>query len=226
MKTSSIFALSVGLVLLFNPAGIIAEEPKFPLQQLSSNILPDVEAQNYLGYELTPLSQQGNNAINGTPFINKSSYRLRVTGLVDEDLNLSYEELLKLPAYSEIVYMPCVDGWGFTAKWTGFRVSDLLDMAKPKSEASYVVFRSADDYYTGLPLEVIKDGQLLMAYGINDVTLPPERGFPFQLVAKDRYGYKWAKWITSLEVTDKEVSGFWESMGYSESAIVGGPTFD
>jgi DMSO/TMAO reductase YedYZ molybdopterin-dependent catalytic subunit len=226
MKALSIFALSVGLVLLFNLTGIIAEEAKFPPQQLSSNILPEVEAQNYLGYELTPLSQQGNNAIQGTQFINGSSYRLNVTGLVDENLNLSYEELLSLPAYSEIVYMPCVEGWGFTAKWTGFRISDLLDMAKLKPGASYVVFRSADGYSTGLPLNYIENQQILMAYGINDVTLPPERGFPFQLVAKDRYGYKCAKWITSLEVTNKEVRGFWESMGYSEKAIVGEPTFD
>jgi DMSO/TMAO reductase YedYZ molybdopterin-dependent catalytic subunit len=226
MKVRSV-VLFLALILLSNLANTIAEEDtNFPPQQSSTNVLPELETNEYLGYELTPLSQQGNNAIQGTQFINRSTYRLKVTGLVERDLNLSYEELLKLPAYSEVVYMPCVEGWGFTAKWTGFRVSDLLDMAELKSEASYVVFRSADGYYTGLPLDVIQDGQLLMAYGINDVTLPPERGFPFQLVAKDRYGYKWAKWITSLEVTNKEVRGFWESMGYSESAIVGGPPFD
>jgi DMSO/TMAO reductase YedYZ molybdopterin-dependent catalytic subunit len=94
-------------------------------------------------------------------------------------------------------------------------------MANPKSGASYVVFRSADGYSTGLPLNYIEDAQILMAYGINDITLPPERGFPFQLVAKDRYGYKWAKWITSLEVTDEEVRGYWESRGYSEKAVAG-----
>jgi len=110
---------------------------------------------------------------------------------VDESLNLSNEELLNLPAYSEVAYMPCVEGWGFTAKWTGFRVPDLLGMAKQKSSANYVVFRSADGYSAGLPLDYVEDGQLMMAYGINDVTLPPDRGFPFQLVAKDRLGYKW-----------------------------------
>jgi DMSO/TMAO reductase YedYZ molybdopterin-dependent catalytic subunit len=223
MKAILALTLLAGLVLLSNT---MAEETNFPPQQPSSSILPEVETYEYLGYELTPLIQQGNNAIQGTQFINKSFYRLKVTGLVDRDLNLSYDELLKLPAYSEVVYMPCVEGWGFTAKWTGFRVSDLLDMAKLKSNASYVVFRSADGYSTGLPLDYIEEGQLLMAYGINDITLPPERGFPFQLVAKDRYGYKWAKWITSLEVTDKEVMGYWESRGLSESAIAKGPTFN
>lgn len=226
MKTILKLALLTILAPLLNLGNTMAADTNFPTQSLSSNLLPEVEAQEYLGYQLTPLSQQGNNAIQGTQFINRSAYRLKVTGLVDRDLNLSYDELLELPAYSEIVYMPCVESWGFTAKWTGFRISDLLNLTKLKSNASYVVFRSADGYSSGLPLDYIKDGQLLMAYGINDVTLPPERGFPFQLVAKDRYGYKWAKWITSLEVTDKEVMGYWESRGYSEKAIAGGPTSD
>ena len=226
MRAASRLVFLTFLALLLNLTNIIAEDTNFPPQNPSSNLLPEVEAKDYLGFQLTPLSQQGNNAIQGTQFINRSSYRLRVTGLVDRDLNLSYDELLKLPPYSEIVYMPCVEGWGFTAKWAGFRVSDLLNLTKLKSNASYVVFRSADGYSTGLPLDYIKNEQLLMAYGINDVTLPPERGFPFQLVAKDRYGYKWAKWITSLEVMDKEVRGYWETRGYSEKAIAGGPTSD
>ena len=64
-----------------------------------------------------------------------------------------------------------------------------------------------------------------MAYGINDVTLPPDRGFPLQVVAKGKYGYKWAKWITGIEVADKDVKGYWESNGYSNSANVGQSPF-
>ncbi len=218
-EMKAILIIFASLIILFSPVNTKAEETTYPSQQSSLNPLPEVEAREYLGYDLTPLSQQGNNAIQGTQFINKSSYRLKVTGLVDKDLNLSYEELLKLPTYSEVVYMPCVEGWGFTAKWTGFRVSDLLDMAGLKSGASYVVFRSADDYSTGLPLDYVENEKPLMAFGINDVTLPPDRGFPFQLVAKDRYGYKWAKWITSIEIADKVVNGYWESRGNDEKAI-------
>jgi len=110
-KSILILALSAGLILLFNLANIMAADTNFPPQQPSPNSLPEIEAQEYLGYELTPLSQQGNNAIQGTQFINRSSYRMKVTGLVDKNLNLSYEELLKLPAYSEVAYMPCVEGW-------------------------------------------------------------------------------------------------------------------
>ncbi|MFA5870247.1 MAG: molybdopterin-dependent oxidoreductase [Candidatus Bathyarchaeia archaeon] len=88
-----------------------------------------------------------------------------------------------------------------------------------------VLFRSADGYSTGLPLSYITDRDTLMAYGINDLTLPPDRSFPLQVVAADKYGYKWAKWVTSIEIGDEEVEGFWESRGYSNSGDVGGFPF-
>jgi DMSO/TMAO reductase YedYZ molybdopterin-dependent catalytic subunit len=191
------------------------------LQESVSSVLPENESMEYQGIMLMPISSQGNNAIEGTQYIDKESYRLEISGLVNGSQNLSYEELLALPAYSEVAYMPCVEGWGFYAKWTGFRVSDLLNRSGLQPDADNVVFHTADGYSTGLPLDYLRDNTILMAYGINDVTLLPERGFPFQLVAKGRYGYKWAKWITRIEVTDKEVRGYWESRGYSNSARVG-----
>jgi len=191
------------------------------LQIPTSSSLPEIETKEFLNITLTPLSSQGNNAIEGTQHLNKSTYRLLVRGLVDKELNMSYLELLKLSAYSQVAYMPCVEGWGFTAKWTGFRVEDLLNIAELKPNATYVVFHSSDGYSTGLPLEYLRNNKVLIAYGINDVTLPPERGFPLQLVAVNKFGYKWAKWITSMEVVDNEVAGYWESRGYSNDADVG-----
>ena len=186
-----------------------------------SSILPEIEAVEFQNATLTPLSEQGNNAIAGTQYIDVDNYRLLLTGLVDNPLNLSYQDLLMLPAYAEVSYMPCVEGWGFYAKWTGFRIIDLLTEAKLKTNATYVVFHSSDGYSTGLPLDYLKNRNTLMAFGINDVTLPAQRGFPFQVVAVDKYGYKWAKWVTSIEVGDKETEGYWESRGYSNSADVG-----
>jgi DMSO/TMAO reductase YedYZ molybdopterin-dependent catalytic subunit len=190
------------------------------LQVPASNVLSAVEATRFMGANLTPISSQQNNAINGTQYINQSTYALRVTGLVNDSLNLSYARLLALPAYSEVASLPCIEGWNFTAQWTGFRVMDLLDMAGLKPGATYVVFYGADGYSTGLPLDYLRDQRVLMAYGLNNVTLPPDRGFPFQLVAVDKYGYKWAKWITRIDVVNETVEGYWESRGYSNSANV------
>ena len=70
-----------------------------------------------------------------------------------------------------------------------------------------------------MPLDYIIDNNIMMAYKMNNVTLPPERGFPFQLVAESKWGYKWIKWITAIELSDnEEYRGFWERRGYSNSA--------
>jgi DMSO/TMAO reductase YedYZ molybdopterin-dependent catalytic subunit len=223
----AMLAIFSGLLLLVG--GLYGHEeavlPSSPalsdIQQNASSVLPEVEAGEYQGKKLVPLARQGNNALLGAQHLDRKKLRLNVTGLVKRNLSLSYEELLAFPAYSEVARMPCVEGWGFDAKWTGFRVSDLLNLSGLLPEASYVVFQSADGYSTGLPLDYLEDNQILLAYGINDLTLPDERGFPLQLVARSRYGYKWAKWITDIEVVDSEVRGYWESRGYSNSARVG-----
>jgi DMSO/TMAO reductase YedYZ molybdopterin-dependent catalytic subunit len=210
--------LLLGSVMNLGPTSSLAGNAT--VQVPVSNVLSKVEAKEFLGIALTPMSKQGNNAINGTQYINRTTYRLHVTGLVENDLNLSYDELMSLPAYSEVANLTCVEGWSFTAQWTGFRVIALLNLAGLEPGAAYVVFNASDGYSTGLPLDYLIGQNVLMAYGINNVTLPPERGFPFQLVAVNKYGYKWAKWITSIEVVNKTVEGYWESRGYSNSANV------
>ena len=103
---------------------------------------------------------------------------------------------------------------------------DLLNISGLKSGAKYVFFTSADGYSTSLPLDYLQKNNILMAYGINDVTLPPDRGFPLQVVAKGKCGYKRAKWITGMGVTDKDIKSYLEANGgYSNSANVGQPPF-
>jgi len=221
-------ALVVGLLMLSGlaPSQTPATSSANGAQEPTSSKLSEVEAVEYRGTKLLPLNSQGNNAITGTQRIDKETFRLEVTGLTKVELNLSYKQILQLPAYSELVYMPCVEGWGFYARWTGFRVTDLLNLTGLKPGASYVLFTSADGYSTSLPLEYLRENNILLAYGINNVTLPQDRGFPLQLVAKDKYGYKWAKWITRIEVMNNDTKGYWETRGYSNSANVGEPPFE
>ena len=81
------------------------------------------------------------------------------------------------------------------------------------------IFYAYDGYSTSLPLEYIINNNILIAYKMNDVALPAERGFPFQLVAESKYGYKWIKWITEIELSDNvDYKGFWESRGFSNDA--------
>lgn len=214
-------SLLMGLLLLTGLAPGETGPANASAQVPASSTLPEVEATEFQGIALTPLSGQQNNAILGTQYISRGEYRLQVAGVVERPLNLTYGDILAFPAYSEAAYMPCVEGWGFMAKWTGLRVADLLDRAGAKPEARYVIFYSVDGYSTSLPIDYLRRNNILLAYGINDLTLPPDRGFPFQVVAKSKYGYKWAKWVDRIEVSSEDRPGYWESNGYSNSANVG-----
>ena len=95
-------------------------------------------------------------------------------------------------------------------------VKDLIKDAGALPSAKVVIFYAYDGYSTSFPIDYIVNNNILMAYEMNNVTLPPERGFPFQLVAESKWGYKWIKWITRIELSnDTNFRGYWESRGYS-----------
>lgn len=186
----------------------------------------ETETLSYQGEQLTPIAQQRNNAIRGTQYIDRESYRLQVDGLVENPRDFTYEEITGLPQTSKVVELNCVEGWSFTAKWTGVKIAEVFEEAGAMENATTVIFYSADGYSTSLDKDYLLENDIILAYKLNDVTLPPERGFPLQLVAEDKYGYKWAKWIIRIELTDSPYRGYWEERGYNNIADVGGPAFE
>ena len=100
-------------------------------------------------------------------------------------------------------------------------MKDLLRAAGIDNSSQVVIFRAHDGYSTSLSLDYIMNNEILMAYKMNGVVLPPERGFPFELVAESKWGYKWIKWITEIELSDKvDYKGYWESRGYPNNADI------
>jgi DMSO/TMAO reductase YedYZ molybdopterin-dependent catalytic subunit len=181
------------------------------------------EATEYMGVSLTPISAQNNNALKGTQYLDRETYRLTVDGLVDTPLSLSYDAIQSYPQVSRLTDLDCVEGWSFTAKWTGPQLRSILEEAGVKPGAKILIFYTSDspEGYTSLDLSYIYDRDIIMALKINDLTLPPDRGFPLQLVAMQKWGYKWVKWVTRIEVSsDESFRGFWESRGLSNSADV------
>jgi DMSO/TMAO reductase YedYZ molybdopterin-dependent catalytic subunit len=187
----------------------------------------EVEATEYLGKHLTPIRAQNNNALAGTQYIDRATYRLVVDGLVEKPLSLSYDDLLAYPQESRLTDLNCVEGWNFTAKWTGPKLSSILDDAGVKPGVKTVIFHTTDvsDGYTSLNLTYIRDQNIIIALKLNDVTLPPDRGFPFQVVAESKFGYKWAKWVNRIELSDQDFEGYWESVGYNNNGDINGPAF-
>jgi DMSO/TMAO reductase YedYZ molybdopterin-dependent catalytic subunit len=115
-----------------------------------------------------------------------------------------------------VVTLNCVEGWSVKLLWEGVLVSDVIEAAVPWEDATVIIFHAYDGYSNSFPIEYVMERDIMMAYKMNEVTLPPERGFPFQLVAEDKWGYKWCKWITEIELSDdEEYLGYWESRGYS-----------
>lgn len=180
--------------------------------------LSPVEVHEYEGTPLGDIRDFRENSIKGPRTIDPVKYRLLVSGLVKHPLNLSYHEVLtSFTSYRKVVTIYCVEGWDVTILWDGFLVRDILNRAQLKPGANTVIFHADDGYSTSFPLSYLMDNPIIMAYQMNNVTLPRERGFPFHLVAEDKWGYKWAKWITGIEVSDDPTyRGYWESRGYAK----------
>ncbi|MCK5181681.1 MAG: molybdopterin-dependent oxidoreductase [Dehalococcoidia bacterium] len=182
--------------------------------------LAPVEVREYEGVDLSSINAFRENSIKGPQEIDVESYTLRITGLVTNSTSYTYDEVVNNHQnYKKVVTLDCVEGWSVTILWEGVLVRDLLAEAEPPANAEVVIFHAYDGYTTSLPVDYVMDNDILMAYKMNDVILPPERGFPFQLVAESKWGYKWIKWITEIELSDDaSYRGYWESRGYSNSA--------
>jgi DMSO/TMAO reductase YedYZ molybdopterin-dependent catalytic subunit len=179
------------------------------------------EVRDYQGAPLSSIADVYENAIAGTQYINQSTYRLTINGLVNNTLQLSYNLVLDYPHYVKPVTIYCVEGWSTYILWEGVLVGDLIEAAEPSADANTVIFYASDGYSTALPLDYVVNNNILLAYKMNNVTLPPERGFPFQLVAESQYGYKWIKWVTTIELSnDPNYLGYWESRGFPNNATI------
>lgn len=190
------------------------------LDLIPSSTIPldSVEVKEYQGQQLSSVNDFRENSIKGTQNVDIKTYRLKVTGLVANPKNYTYDQVKDFQNYTKVVKLDCVEGWSVNILWQGVLVKDILNEVKPLPQANTIIFYAVDGYSTSFPLEYIQNNRIMMAYKMNNATLPPERGFPFQLVAESKWGYKWIKWINKIELSDNpNYQGYWESRGYSNS---------
>jgi DMSO/TMAO reductase YedYZ molybdopterin-dependent catalytic subunit len=212
VKTAVLVTVVVGLL-----GAAVAAAVLIPRHTAGTVQLPSSEVREYQGEKLSSINDFYENSINGPQYVDKDTYRLQVSGLVGNPGSYTYDEIVdNHQHYQKVVTLNCVDGWSVNILWEGVRVQDLIDEAQPSPDARVLIFYAADGYTTSLPIEYFRDNDIIMAYKMNDVTIPPERGFPFMLVAESKWGYKWAKWITGIEFSsDISYKGYWEDRGYS-----------
>jgi len=185
-----------------------------------------VEVQEYQGEKLGSVDDFRENSIHGVQTIDPETYELVIDGLVVSPTSFSYAELQTMSHTAKLVTIHCVEGWSVKALWEGIALPHLLALARPVEEANTIIFHAADGYTTSLSLDFVLERNLIIADRINGMTLPPANGFPFQLVAEDKWGYKWIRWLTRIELSNgPNYQGFWESRGYNNDGDTEGPRF-
>lgn len=194
-----------------------ATSPKSAAKVPTAESLAPSQVREYKGKRLDSITDFKENSIKGPQYVDVKTYRLVVDGKVSKPASYTYDQVIKgFKPYSKVVQLDCVEGWSVKILWEGPLVNDVIASSGPTPEAKTVIFHAADGYTTSYPLFYFDQNRRILAYKMNGVVIPPERGFPFMLVAEDKWGYKWCKWITRIELSpDVNYKGYWESRGYS-----------
>jgi DMSO/TMAO reductase YedYZ molybdopterin-dependent catalytic subunit len=180
-----------------------------------------VEINKYQGKDLTDFKTLEDNSVKGPQTVDIASYRLVIDGAVQSPQRLTYAEVLSHTHYQKLITLHCVEGWSATGLFEGVLMKDLLAQAGPLPSAVTVIFHGQDDYTTSLPLATVLKRNMLLAYRVNNADLIARNGYPFQLAAEDKLGYKWCKWVVRIELsTDPNYQGFWERQGFGNDAEV------
>jgi len=184
-----------------------------------------LEAKDVTGLlSLLPLGRFRFYTVTGSfPHRDRNKYTLQVTGLVERPLTLSYAQLVGMPKTRLVRDFQCVTGWRVPkVHWTGVRLSDVLDRAGVKPEATALRFVSFDGTYTeSLTLAQARRSDVLVAYELDDSPLSSDHGGPVRLYVAPMYGYKSCKWLESIELTAQVEPGYWEERGYDVDGWVG-----
>jgi len=232
-------ALAVGGVAMLAGCDRLGENKTFREILASSDKLTDKTfhdltpanplAQEFTEADLSPYFKANGSVNPKTPeylaLLNNNfvDYRLKVFGLVEKPLALSLSELRALPSRTQITRHDCVEGWSCVGKWKGAPLGPLLDQAKPKANAKFVVFHCADSYennderyYESIYLHEAHHPQSILAYDMNDKILDVAHGAPIRVRLERKLGYKMAKYILGLELVEslegigKGKGGYWE----------------
>jgi DMSO/TMAO reductase YedYZ molybdopterin-dependent catalytic subunit len=140
-----------------------------------------------------------------------------VGGLVENEFDLTFDQLVELPSHNPVVDFHCVEGWSvYDVPWNGVRLRELFERAGVKSSATYVNFHTlGGEYNESLPLDIALETNTILAYGIGGSSLTQKHGFPARTVIPRLFGYKSAKYVERIELSDSPIEGFWVSRGYS-----------
>lgn len=189
-------------------------------------------APEYAPSERSPTFKGNGSVAVETPFYQDQlakgfpDWKLEVRGLVEKPLSLSLADIRALPQRTQITRHDCVEGWSAIGEWTGPQLGALLDAAKVRKGANFILFRCADtlygrSYYESIDMVEAYHPQTIIAHSLNGEPLPEKNGAPLRMRIERQLGYKQAKYVTAIEAVSSfdQVGdgngGFWEDVaGY------------
>lgn len=149
------------------------------------------------------------------PGFDPATWDLRVYGEVEQERRWTWDEFQQIPTVQVRADIHCVTGWSkFDTVWEGPLFRDFVKLFGLKPTARYVIAHCEYGFTTNLPLEVMLDDNVLLAWRYNGDYLEPDHGFPVRTLVPQRYFWKSAKWLRALEFTAEDRPGFWEQAGY------------
>jgi len=153
------------------------------------------------------------------PAVDLSSWRLRVFGEVEQELELDWHAFNALPRSGNIQDIHCVTRWThFDMRFEGVHWRELAALCRPRPTARFAIAWAEHDFTTNVPLSALEDDDALLATHADGGALSPDHGYPLRLVVPHRYFWKSAKWLRGIELTAVDRPGFWERYGYNNDA--------
>ena len=148
-----------------------------------------------------------------------ATWTFRVSGEVESELELSWDELNALPRSSNVQDIHCVTRWSrFDTSFEGVHWSELAKLARPKPTARFVIAHAEAGFTSNVPLSFLEAPNALLATSAEGEPLAPEHGYPLRLVIPGKYFWKSAKWLRGIELSSRDQPGFWERYGYHNDA--------
>jgi len=163
-------------------------------------------------------------SIEGTQKVDLKSWRLKVEGLVDKPISLSFDEIKALPKKLHTKNFICVEGWGLdNQKWEGIHLKEVFSRVKISPKATFVTFHAVGGQYKdSLSLKETLEPDTMLAYKLNGKNLPADQGFPLRLIIPRMYAYKGVKWVERIVFTERQETGYWEQGGYPVDGSIPG----
>jgi DMSO/TMAO reductase YedYZ molybdopterin-dependent catalytic subunit len=149
------------------------------------------------------------------PVVDGKTYKLEVSGLVENKKPWTLDELYALPQVSQITRHICVEGWSAIGSWQGATLSEFLKRVGADTRAKYIWFKCAEGYTNTIDMPTALHPQTQMTFKFDNKILPRSYGFPMKIRIPTKLGYKNPKYVVAIEVTNVDHGGYWEDQGYN-----------